>query len=319
MALTPNNQIEAILAGEDIPVSSRSLAFVKEAVQNGGGSSETYETVAEIQVGKMQGQEGQYSYEAVAENVPEISESETYYLNDESNPSTMVQGEEGSPLIGFNVQFDAEVPSRVNLDEPLVMVAWEDERGRVLVQSDTPDLSNKTVKILKKVSEPSGSNLPEVTSADNGKVLTVVAGSWDKADPTKELPSVSSDDNGDVLMVVNGAWAKASLPENLKPTYEFGFALAAGSDPGTYVATPDSGVTYAAITAALSETPNVYFTGTLPTGEKLRAAVDNIDVVNSFVCANGMFYTGSSFTAYRLKIQSDEKSYIDMKPLANAT
>jgi len=134
----------------DVTTIPEAIDKVSEVAEGGGGDE--YETVAEIQVGEMEGQEGQYSYEAVAENVPEISEFETYYLNDESNPSTMVHVEKGSPLVGFNVQFDGEVPSRVNPDEPLVMVAWEDENGRVLVQSDTTDLSNTTVKILKKSS-----------------------------------------------------------------------------------------------------------------------------------------------------------------------
>ena len=49
--------------------------------------------------------------------------------------------------------------------------------------------------------------LPEVTSDDNGKVLKVVNGSWDKGDEATELPAVTSDDNGKILKVVNGAWA----------------------------------------------------------------------------------------------------------------
>lgn len=55
-----------------------------------------------------------------------------------------------------------------------------------------------------------GSELPAVTSDDNGDVLTVVSGAWAKADPPSSLPTVTSDDNGDVLTVVEGAWAKAA-------------------------------------------------------------------------------------------------------------
>ena len=59
-----------------------------------------------------------------------------------------------------------------------------------------------------------GSDLPSVTAEDNGDVLTVVNGAWDKATPTTELPSISQGDNGKVLTVVNGAWGKTSF----KPT-----------------------------------------------------------------------------------------------------
>lgn len=55
-----------------------------------------------------------------------------------------------------------------------------------------------------------GSGLPAVTSDDNGDVLTVVDGEWDKAAASGGLPAVTSDDDGDVLAVVSGAWAKSS-------------------------------------------------------------------------------------------------------------
>lgn len=54
--------------------------------------------------------------------------------------------------------------------------------------------------------------LPHVSSADNGKVLTVVNGAWTVAAPTAELPTVTSSNNGEVLTVVEGAWAVAALP-----------------------------------------------------------------------------------------------------------
>lgn len=56
-----------------------------------------------------------------------------------------------------------------------------------------------------------GSELPEVTSDDNGDVLTVVEGVWAKATPPEGLPAVTSDDNGDYLRVVDGQWAKATV------------------------------------------------------------------------------------------------------------
>lgn len=48
--------------------------------------------------------------------------------------------------------------------------------------------------------------IPEVSVADNGKILGVVNGKWDKTDPVKELPDVTATDSGKVLGVVNGEW-----------------------------------------------------------------------------------------------------------------
>ena len=55
-------------------------------------------------------------------------------------------------------------------------------------------------------------DLPAVTSDDNGDLLTVVSGEWAKADPPTELPAVTAGDDGDILTVVDGAWAKADPP-----------------------------------------------------------------------------------------------------------
>lgn len=58
----------------------------------------------------------------------------------------------------------------------------------------------------------SATELPAVSSTDNGDVLTVVEGEWAPAAPGggSDLPAVTPDDNGDVLTVVEGAWDKAT-------------------------------------------------------------------------------------------------------------
>lgn len=52
--------------------------------------------------------------------------------------------------------------------------------------------------------------LPNTTSADNGKVLTVKGGKWAKAVPGG-LPAVTAKDNGKVLMVVDGKWTAVKV------------------------------------------------------------------------------------------------------------
>lgn len=77
-----------------------------------------------------------------------------------------------------------------------------------------PDTENINVR-LNGTEVTIGAELPAVTAADNGDVLTVVEGAWAKAEPAAELPAVTATDNGDVLTVVSGEWAKAAAPSGL--------------------------------------------------------------------------------------------------------
>ena len=80
-----------------------------------------------------------------------------------------------------------------------------------------------------------GSGLPAVTSDDNGDVLTVVNGEWDKAAASGGLPAVTSSDNGNVLAVVSGAWAKSSNALPSVNVYDYGKILSVSSN-GKWVA-----------------------------------------------------------------------------------
>lgn len=77
-----------------------------------------------------------------------------------------------------------------------------------------PDTENINVR-LNGTEVTIGAELPAVTAADNGDVLTVVEGAWAKAEPTAELPAVTATDNGDILTVVEGSWAKAEPASQL--------------------------------------------------------------------------------------------------------
>lgn len=84
-----------------------------------------------------------------------------------------------------------------------------------------PDLSNITPvtrleEFIDRISRGGGGALPEVSSADEGKVLTVVDNDgtyeWGAAAPASCLPEVTSSNNGQVLTVVSGEWAAAAAP-----------------------------------------------------------------------------------------------------------
>ena len=276
-----------------------------------GGTSETYETVAEIQVGEMEKNDNLYLFSFTNSEIPAFVNGESCYLNNAENQGTVYIDSDGIYLM-----FNTEDPDRLtptDPDKPVMAITFVSDEGVII--SDSEDLSNTTVRILKAASEPSV--LPEVTAADNGDVLTVVNGEWAKAEPSTELPSVTASDNGDFLSVVNGSWAKTPLPANLKPTYEFGFTITAGQTAGTYVATPDTGVTFVAIQAALAETDNVYAVATLPDGQVLKALFNALD--DDYVSAGSLFYAGdNNYTAYRVRVQSDDSCDVVIVALADA-
>lgn len=112
--------------------------------------------------------------------------------------------------------------------------------------------------------------------------------------------------------VMNGDF---ELPDNLKSTYEFGFTVTSDGQGG-YTCTPASGVTYSAITDALDETPNVYAAFEIA-GNTIRCLFN--EVTSTIVSAQGVMYTGSSFSGYRVVVSSDDSCYINIVPLAAAS
>lgn len=76
--------------------------------------------------------------------------------------------------------------------------------GKAADVTDVNTVADMIVKIATVAA--STIELPAVTGADNGNVLTVVSGKWAKAAIPSQLPAVSATDNGSVLKVIEGAW-----------------------------------------------------------------------------------------------------------------
>jgi hypothetical protein len=76
-------------------------------------------------------------------------------------------------------------------------------------------MTNALQEIADKLVGVDVTELPAVTAADVGKILTVNAeGKWVAAAPASQLPAVTSSDSGKVLTVsAQGAWGAAALPE----------------------------------------------------------------------------------------------------------
>ena len=79
------------------------------------------------------------------------------------------------------------------------------------------DDEGKVLAVVKGKWDKSGSQieLPIVSSDDNGKVLGVTEGAWNKMDAPTELPAVTNEDNGRILQVSNGEWTKQNMPTEL--------------------------------------------------------------------------------------------------------
>ena len=76
------------------------------------------------------------------------------------------------------------------------------------------------------------SQLPEPTTADNGKVVGVESGEYSLIG--KQLPEPTASDNGKIVSVENGAYALTDAPEELPPATEADNGKFLGVKSGTY-------------------------------------------------------------------------------------
>ena len=104
------------------------------------------------------------------------------------------------------------------------------------------------------------------------------------------------------------------IPSNLKPTYEFGFTLQPKGGGGFDVL-PDSGVTYAAISAAIEETSNIKAVGHV-NGEDIY--LSSYLVGSDYVTFDGAIYMGESigWTCVRLVIDDSSGAAVYISPIS---
>lgn len=148
----------ALLQGKKINPLTANESALAYAVAHGGGSEPTYETVAEIEVGTMEKPEGTPYYVFVADEAFPAVDEETYYFNSSNNPSDTVLSYEGQ-VMGILWNAKTEEADIIPIDQSKPWYGFTKVDNKSGIISDTPDLSNTTVRILKKVEQ--GGDIPE--------------------------------------------------------------------------------------------------------------------------------------------------------------
>ena len=73
-----------------------------------------------------------------------------------------------------------------------------------------------TIKDIEaKLANAIAQTLPEVSAADNGKLMGVTGGEWAAVAAPVELPAVAAADKGKLLGVTGGEWAAVAAPVEL--------------------------------------------------------------------------------------------------------
>ena len=154
----------AKLAGRDVDIKTMTPPVASSLTEKlmleiadrldgmGGGSGETYETVAEIEVGEMQFDGSVYMYVFENAETPAFSDGETYYLNSAECHGVASVDDEGTLLL-FNT---TDTKNLDPTDPSMPSAAISYEKGDAAFASNSDSFANTTITILKKVSAPSG-------------------------------------------------------------------------------------------------------------------------------------------------------------------
>lgn len=116
--------------------------------------------------------------------------------------------------------------------------------------------------------------------------------------------------------------ANLSLGGGSQSAYVFDFDITESG--GTYTVTPRQGVTYEAITTALSKTQNVYFVSHIGETDTVICLVNKLTVIDGnpshFVSATGVLTMGNENVPTLVKIimDNDDFSVLNIIPLAKA-
>lgn len=134
-------------------------------------------------------------------------------------------------------------------------------------------LANKLIakNIVKPHGASTGNELPQITTSNNGDILTVVEGEWVSAKPTTELPSVTSSNNGNVLTVVEGTWAAAASGGGGNVVVMYTYVEGAEGFPGGFYKDDETLYTYEELVA-------LYESGATLMAQAFAGTVVKVDV-----------------------------------------
>lgn len=206
-------------------------------------------------------------------------------------------------------------------DDLIVTVTSVDEEGEDVnftVDTEYSEIvaaanAKRNVRLSVGFGDHGGYMLPLVSTATGEAVFAINFSVQKSADPVMVFA---------VIRESEGATAGKLFSKNVetKPaSYTFDFTVTGDAqNPGQYICTPGTGTSYSAITAALSETPNVYAKATI-SGVSGFATARFDEVGDGVISAKGLIFIGTGFMAYRLRVPSTGELGFVMKQLANET